>query len=94
MIYEKLVSDPKGEIGRLLDYLGLPFEEQCLRFHETPRASRTLSSEQVRMPLYQNGMAQWRPYETWLQPLKGALGPLLRETSDGAWCGAMDLLSN
>jgi hypothetical protein len=61
---------------RLLDYCGLPFEEQCLRFHETPRAVQTVSSEQVRQPLYSDSLEQWRNFEPWLGPLKGALGEL------------------
>ena len=77
VIYEELVADPETEVRRLLDYLKLPFEEQCMRFHENKRAVSTLSSEQVRMPLYKSGVAQWGPYEAWLGPLKAALGPVL-----------------
>jgi tetratricopeptide (TPR) repeat protein len=77
VIYEDLVANPETEIRRLFDYLELPFEEQCLSFHENPRTVRTLSVEQVRMPLYQGGMGQWRPYEPWLGPLRAALGPVL-----------------
>jgi hypothetical protein len=54
----------------------LPFEEQCLRFFENPRAVRTASSEQVRKPIYREGLDHWRHYEPWLGPLKSALGPL------------------
>jgi tetratricopeptide (TPR) repeat protein len=77
VIYEHLVADPEREVRRMLDYVGLPFEENCLRFHQNRRAVGTLSSEQVRMPLYKTGVAQWRPYEPWLGPLKAALGPVL-----------------
>ncbi len=77
ILYEELVANPETELRRLFDYLGLPFEEQCLRFHENRRPVRTLSVEQVRMPLYKSGMGQWRPYEAWLGPLKAALGPVL-----------------
>jgi hypothetical protein len=62
---------------RVLDYCNLPFEEQCLRFYETDRAVRTPSS-QVRQPIFQEGLEQWRNYEAHLQPLKEALGPLLQ----------------
>ena len=62
---------------RLLDYCGLPFEERCLRFYENERAVRTASSEQVRRPIYRDGVDQWRHYEPWLGPLKEALGPVL-----------------
>jgi tetratricopeptide (TPR) repeat protein len=77
--YEHLVADPEREIRRLLDYCGLPFEAQCLRFHETRRIVRTISSEQVRVPIYAEGVDQWRHYEPWLGPLKAALGTLVEE---------------
>jgi len=77
VIYEKMVDDPETEIRRLLEYLGLPFEEQCLRFHETKRFVRTASSEQVRTPLYKSAKEHWRNYEPWLGPLKEALGNVL-----------------
>jgi tetratricopeptide (TPR) repeat protein len=77
VIYEDLIADSEKEIRRLFDYVGLPFEEQCLRFHENKRAVATISSEQVRRPLYNGGIAQWGPYETWLGPLKAALGTVL-----------------
>jgi tetratricopeptide (TPR) repeat protein len=77
LVHEALIDDPEGEIRRLLDHLGLPFEPQCLTFHETERAVRTASSEQVRRPLNRAGQAQWKPYEPWLDPLKAALGPVL-----------------
>jgi tetratricopeptide (TPR) repeat protein len=74
--YEQLIADPKTEIRRLLDYLELPFEESCLAFHENARAVSTVSSEQVRSPLYKEALDHWRHYEQWLGPLKSALGPL------------------
>jgi len=77
VIYEDLVRHPEREIRRLLDYCGLPFEEGCLRFYETDRGIRTISSEQVRRPLYTDSVEQWRHYEQWLGPLKAALGPVL-----------------
>ncbi|MGZ8998703.1 MAG: sulfotransferase, partial [Allosphingosinicella sp.] len=77
VIHERLIDDPGGEIERLLDYLGLAFEPACLAFHETKRAVRTASSEQVRRPINRDGVGQWRNYEQWLGPLKKALGPVL-----------------
>lgn len=77
VLYERMIEDPEGEVRRLLDHLGLPFEPACLRFHETERAVRTASSEQVRRPINREGLDQWRPYELWLAPLKDALGPML-----------------
>jgi tetratricopeptide (TPR) repeat protein len=72
--YENLVADLEGEVRRLLDYCGLPFEDQCLRFHETRRVVQTASSEQVRRPLYAESVEQWRNFEPWLGELKAALG--------------------
>jgi tetratricopeptide (TPR) repeat protein len=82
VIYEHLVEDPEREIQRIFEYLGLPFEDQCLRFHETNRAVRTASSEQVRMPLYKSGVDHWKNFESWLGPLKVALGPVLEKYPD------------
>jgi tetratricopeptide (TPR) repeat protein len=75
--YEQLINDFEPEVRRLLDYLGLPFEENCLRFHENERFVMTVSADQVRMPLYKTGVDQWRHYEQWLGPLKEELGHLL-----------------
>jgi tetratricopeptide (TPR) repeat protein len=74
--YEDVIADFEGEVRRLLAYCGLPFEEQCLRFHETRRVVQTASSEQVRRPLYSESVDEWRNYEPWLEPLKDALGEL------------------
>lgn len=75
--YERLVADPQGELTRVLEHCGLPFERQCLSFHENPRVVKTISSEQVRRPLYAESVDQWRHYEPWLGPLREALGPLV-----------------
>lgn len=75
VLYENLVADPEGEIRRLLGYLELPFEEACLEFHKNARAVSTISSEQVRSPIYTGALAHWRHYEPWLGPLRTALGP-------------------
>ena len=77
VFYEDMVQDTEREVRRLLEYCGLPFEAECLRFYENQRAVRTASSEQVRVPIYRDGMDQWRHFEPWLGPLKTALGPLL-----------------
>ena len=75
--YEEMVADTEKQIRALLDYCGLPFEDACLRFYETKRAIRTPSAEQVRQPIYTQGLEQWRHYEQHLGPLKEALGPVL-----------------
>ncbi|RPH54966.1 MAG: sulfotransferase family protein [Lysobacterales bacterium] len=77
VIYEEMVEDVESEVRRVLAYCGLPFDERCLRFYENERAVRTASSEQVRRPIYREGLDQWRNYEPWLEPLKSALGPVL-----------------
>jgi tetratricopeptide (TPR) repeat protein len=77
LFYESLVRDPQTEIRRLLEYCGLPFEEACVRFYESDRSVLTVSSEQVRRPVYTESVDHWRHYERWLGPLKTALGPVL-----------------
>jgi len=77
IFYERLVEDTEAEVRRLLDYCGLPFEESCLRFYENERPVQTASSEQVRQPIYREGMDHWRHFDEWLGPLKEALGPVL-----------------
>ena len=84
VIYEDLVDDTEREVRRMLDYLGLPFDPACLRFYENDRAVRTVSSEQVRRPIYRDGLSQWRAYEPWLDPLQAALGPALE-----GWRGSL-----
>jgi len=77
--YEEMVADTEAQIRALLNYCELGFEERCLRFYETERAIRTPSAEQVRKPIYKEGMEQWRNFEAHLDPLKEALGPEVRE---------------
>ena len=74
VIYETLVGDPQGETRRMLDHLGLPFEESCLRFYETKRTVLTSSSEQVRKPISGEAVESWRHFEPWLGPLIKSLG--------------------
>jgi hypothetical protein len=77
VIYERLVEDPEAEVRRLLAYCGLEFEPQMLRFYENERAVRTASSEQVRQPISSEAVDHWKNFESWLGPLKAALGPVL-----------------
>lgn len=77
VIYERMVEDTEAEVRALLDHCGLPFEPACLAFHETERAVRTPSSEQVRRPIYREGTQSWKAFEPWLDPLKAALGDVL-----------------
>jgi len=73
--YEDVVEDLEGQVHRLLDFCELPFEPACLEFHRTRRSVRTPSAAQVRQPIYTSGIAQWRHFEPWLEPLKESLGP-------------------
>jgi tetratricopeptide (TPR) repeat protein len=75
--YENIVENTETEVRRLLDYCGLPFEQGCLSFYDNDRPVRTASSEQVRQPIYKDGIEHWRHFESWLEPLKHALGPVL-----------------
>ena len=77
IIYEELVAEPEREVRRLLDHLGLPFEQECLRFYEKEQAIMTTSVEQARRPIYESGVGNSRNYEPWLGPLKQTLGTVL-----------------
>jgi hypothetical protein len=77
--YERVVSDLDGEVRRLLSYCSLPFEAGCLQFHQNRRSVQTASSEQVRQPIFSEGVDHWRNYESWLGPLQEALGDVTRQ---------------
>ncbi len=72
--YEAMVTDTEAQVRRLLAHCGLDFEPACLAFHETQRAVRTASSEQVRRPINAEGLDQWRRYDAWLGDLKATVG--------------------
>jgi hypothetical protein len=74
--HEELVADLEGNVRRILEFCGLDFEPACLEFYKTSRSVRTASSEQVRQPIYREGLDQWRNFEPWLGPLREALGEL------------------
>jgi tetratricopeptide (TPR) repeat protein len=75
--HEDVVDDLEGNVRRLLDYCELEFEPACVEFHKTERSVRTASSEQVRQPIYREGLDQWRHYEPWIGRLREALGDAL-----------------
>ncbi len=77
VIYENMVDDTEAEVRRLLAFCGLEFEDACLAFHETERAVRTASSEQVRQPIFREGTEGWKNFAPFLDPLRIALGPVL-----------------
>jgi tetratricopeptide (TPR) repeat protein len=76
--HEDVVDDLAGNVRRILDFCGLEVEPGCIEFYNTERAVHSASSEQVRRPIYREGVDQWRHYEPWLGPLKEALGPVTR----------------
>ena len=68
--YMALVDNPRAEVGAILDYLGLEWDDAILQFHQLDRTVRTPSSEQVRRPLNRDGIDIWKPYSQWLDPLR------------------------
>jgi predicted Zn-dependent protease len=72
--HEDVVADLEGSVRRILDHCGLPFEAACIDFHKSKRSVLTPSSEQVRQPIFRDGLDQWKKYERWLPPLREALG--------------------
>ena len=77
VFYELMIEDTDAEVRRVLAYCNLPFEDACLRFYENERPVRTASSEQVRQPIFRDGVDRWKQYEPSLGPLKDALGAVL-----------------
>jgi tetratricopeptide (TPR) repeat protein len=80
--HEDVVDDLEASVRRILDYCGLPFERACVDFHQTRRSVRTPSSEQVRQPIFRDGLDQWKAFEPYLGPLKAALGDALSAYRD------------
>jgi tetratricopeptide (TPR) repeat protein len=80
--HEDVVRDLEGSVRRILGFCGLGFEPQCIEFHKTHRSVRTASSEQVRRPIFREGLDQWKHFEPWLGPLESALGDALTRYRD------------
>ena len=80
--HEDVVDDLEGNVRRLLEHCELEFEPACVEFHKTERSVRTASSEQVRQPIYREGLDQWRHYEPWLERLREVLGDALTRYRD------------
>jgi len=72
--YEDVVEDLAGNVRRILEFCGLEFEPACLEYYALNRSIHTASSEQVRQPIFREGLFHWRNYEPFLGPLKDALG--------------------
>ena len=77
VFYEDVVEDLEGNVRRILEFCRLEFEPTCAEFHKTERSVRTASSEQVRQPIFRDGLLQWRNYEPWLGPLRERLDDAL-----------------
>jgi hypothetical protein len=75
--HEDVVEDLNGNVRRILEFCGLAFDPACVEFYKTERSVRTASSEQVRQPIFREGLSQWRNYEPWLGPLKYSLDDAL-----------------
>lgn len=75
--HEEVLDDLEGQVQKILNYCDLPFERGCVEFYKTNRAVRTASSEQVRKPISKKGVGQWKNFESYLDSLKRALGPLV-----------------
>ncbi|HEY1078129.1 MAG TPA: sulfotransferase [Fontimonas sp.] len=73
-VYEQMVGDPETQARALIDAVGLPWNEACLKFHEQDRPVLTPSRWQVRQPMYSKAVGRWKRYERWLAPLTVALG--------------------
>jgi hypothetical protein len=80
--HEDVVDDLEGSVRRILRFCGLEFEPGCVDFHKTSRSIRTASSEQVRQPIYREGLEQWRNYEPWLGELREVLGDAVTRYRD------------
>ncbi|QDV66156.1 tetratricopeptide repeat-containing sulfotransferase family protein [Crateriforma conspicua] len=77
--YESLVSDPEPVVRQMLDYIGMPWDPNCLKSHESKRVVATASYQQVREPIYTKSVHRWKNYEKQLQPLRDELADLLGE---------------
>ena len=74
MHYEELIQYPREVASELIEWVGLPWEEDVLNFHKADRQVATASVAQVRRPLYNSSVARWKIYEQQLEPLRQALG--------------------
>lgn len=81
--YESLVDEPEQGSRKIVEHLGLDWDESCLKFHENTRAVRTASNIQVRNPVYKDSVGRWKRYERELQPLADILNPILAPPDSG-----------
>lgn len=74
VVYEQVVNDQEAQTRRMIDFLGLPWDERCLRFYETDRTAQLVNQEQVRKPMYRSALSRWRNYANHVGPLKDVFG--------------------
>lgn len=89
--YEQVVDDLENQVRRILDFCELPFEQSCVDFHQSDRAVKTASSEQVRQPIYRSAVQSWRRFEQHLGPLVEILEPILQELPENERPESMNL---
>jgi len=77
--YEDIVRDQAAQSRRLIEFIGLPWEDEVLRFHESAAPSATASAVQVRRPLYASSLGKWRPHARELEPLRARLAREIAE---------------
>ena len=75
--YESLARNPEHEIGRVLEFLGLPWNDACMEFHRSTRIAQTLSQDQVRQPMYTRSIGRSRAYWSQMEPVRRLLGDLV-----------------
>jgi len=75
--YENIVADSEGQSRRIIDFLGLPWEDGILKFYENTAPVGTASAAQVRQPIYASSVGKWRHYADQLEPLRARLAELL-----------------
>jgi hypothetical protein len=81
--YEALVDDTDAEVRGMLDYIGVPFEPDCLRWYENQKVSRTPSIEQVRQPIFRSGLDEWKSFEAYMGEAKKILADEIRSYRPG-----------
>ena len=79
---EDVIDDLEGQVRRILNFIDIPFEENCINFHKTDRSVRTASSEQVRQPINKKGQDRWKPYAKHLKPLISSIDHSLLKRED------------
>jgi tetratricopeptide (TPR) repeat protein len=80
--YEVMVNDFDNQARRIISHIGLPWNDDCLKFYETDRQVKTASLNQVRKPIYATSVGRWKKYEEFLKPLIRELGPIIKDYED------------